>query len=196
MRTKIRHIERNYPINWNSEIRPRILQRDKYTCQHCGKKHNQIYLDLDKIKYMKTLLQVAHLDHDKWNKDIKDERLLSLCEVCHAKNDSKYKQEQIRITSGRRHKIFSLFRNSNPKSNYFIECAIKEIKKEREKFKLSIRDMSFEFRESIEQYEFIENGGFVKDFTSFCKYEDKFRAKFVLHVVGGVEELTLIDKNV
>jgi hypothetical protein len=72
-----------YPPNWLSEIRPYILKRDKYTCQHCGKKHNQIYYDFDLERPVRVVLQVAHLDHDSKNWKVKMNRLKSLCGKCH-----------------------------------------------------------------------------------------------------------------
>ena len=76
-----------YPPNWLTEIRPYILKRDKYTCQHCGRKHKQYYINFDKEKNSQCILQVAHLDHDPENWNISMKRLLSLCQECHLKYD-------------------------------------------------------------------------------------------------------------
>lgn len=93
----------NYPENWEDEIRPRILKRDKYACQHCGLKHRGTYIytkDNHRLKVteeegkeakgegekvVKIFLQVAHLDHNPKNNE--DDNLLSLCNGCHLMND-------------------------------------------------------------------------------------------------------------
>lgn len=92
-----------YPDNWEDTIRPAILKRDNYTCQHCGLKHRGLYLcnndgtftKIDKEEFIeaqrfgqktkKVFLQVAHLDHNPAN--IEDNNLLSLCCGCHLNND-------------------------------------------------------------------------------------------------------------
>jgi len=96
-----------YPENWNDTIRPRILKRDKFQCQHCDIKHRQYVLIDQQNKVVKiepdehrelkeagmntyrVYLQVAHLDNDKNN--CSDENLLSLCPRCHLRNDKKFK---------------------------------------------------------------------------------------------------------
>lgn len=97
-----------YAPDWKDTIRPAILKRDDYKCQHCGishrstvyKKTNGGYQVLDdftkewakanKKKVFTLYLQVAHLDHNKQNNDPKN--LLSLCPYHHAKYDSEQKK--------------------------------------------------------------------------------------------------------
>ena len=61
-----------YPPNFKSEIRPRIIERDKFSCRKCGADlHNN-------PKY----LHVHHKDADKRNNI--DSNLESLCIKCHS----------------------------------------------------------------------------------------------------------------
>lgn len=62
---------------WRKRSRE-IMQRDKFTCQLCGKKH--VRLNVHHIKYLKGI--------DYW--DYPDELLMTVCEVCHAKIHGKY----------------------------------------------------------------------------------------------------------
>jgi hypothetical protein len=92
-----------YPPNWK-EIRARILERDQNKCKFCDVPNNAfIYrpykkrkewrlmpdgheadaMVFDGIKFTKIVLTIAHLDHDKLNHDVKDERLAALCQRCH-----------------------------------------------------------------------------------------------------------------
>ena len=67
----------DYPDNWN-EIRERILKRANHCCEHCGVPNYTV-----KSNGTKVVLTIAHLDHDKENHDVKDERLAALCQKCH-----------------------------------------------------------------------------------------------------------------
>jgi hypothetical protein len=122
-----------YPPNWLTEIRPRILKRDKNKCKFCNvpnkrvifrgfyvdpmtKNNIEVYQDFDgrvfsadnsmllfkdhhcsidplsgneNQKAIKVVLTIAHLDHDEWNHDVKDERLAALCQRCHLRYDAK-----------------------------------------------------------------------------------------------------------
>lgn len=98
----------NYAENWEDEIRPDILKRDKYKCQGCGLKHRGLYLvqesgkllEIDKEEYIeamrndevvrKIILQVAHLDHNPNNNDYAN--LKSFCPRCHFRNDRIFNQ--------------------------------------------------------------------------------------------------------
>lgn len=92
-----------YPADWK-EIRKRILERENNCCKWClvanhtfiyrphkGKKdwrlmpegHEADAMALDGFKFTKIILTIAHLDHDKLNHDVKDERLAALCQRCH-----------------------------------------------------------------------------------------------------------------
>jgi len=94
-----------YPPNWLSEIRPRILERDNRTCQHCGNKENDICYDSITKKTIRIILHIAHLDRDAENWDVTDDRLLALCGSCHLRYDAPHR------THGERKKT---------KQNYFI----------------------------------------------------------------------------
>ena len=65
-------IPRAYPSAYTASLRRRVLQRDGYTCQHCG---------------TKDTLTVHHIDHDKFNNDPCN--LICLCNPCNqqAKTD-------------------------------------------------------------------------------------------------------------
>lgn len=96
----------DYPDNWSTEIRPRILERDGNRCIFCKVPNYAIIyrpekgkvdwkhapegmeaeaLALDGIKFVKIILTTAHLDHDHTNNI--DENLGSLCQRCHLKHD-------------------------------------------------------------------------------------------------------------
>jgi 5-methylcytosine-specific restriction endonuclease McrA len=92
-----------YAANWADMVRPSILMRDNYKCRHCGIEHRHWYyidqygdyrpMHKDLVNdYLKkgirvrfTYLQVAHLDHNPANNE--HSNLISLCDVCHLKND-------------------------------------------------------------------------------------------------------------
>jgi 5-methylcytosine-specific restriction endonuclease McrA len=102
----------DYPPNWK-EIRERILKRANHCCEHCGannrfiRKRDRIepgpqemdmYFSLARHGYSKAqamarmgftevVLTIAHLDHDKENWDVTDDRLAALCQRCHLKYD-------------------------------------------------------------------------------------------------------------
>jgi len=116
-----------YPKNWFSEIRPRILERDRNRCVECHvPNHALIYrpyknssawllapegheadaMALDGVKFVKIVLTVAHLDHDHNNSA--DNNLAALCQRCHLKHDihqhvnnrkygRKWKRDQLEI---------------------------------------------------------------------------------------------------
>ena len=105
---------KNYPANWLSEIRPRILAREGNCCQKCGIENGLLgwrvpggafytvedfeskYIpsaDVDalakvmkkKPKPYKIVLTVAHLDHILI--DHSDSNLAALCQRCHLNFD-------------------------------------------------------------------------------------------------------------
>lgn len=106
---------KHYPEDW-PEIRKRILERDSHCCKQCGVKNYSVgnwtkdghFLVQEKcesfenaktlkeclnkeylphIKHIIIILTIAHLDHDEWNHDVKDDRLAALCQRCHLKYD-------------------------------------------------------------------------------------------------------------
>lgn len=105
---------RNYPENWLSEIRPRILERENHCCKFCGIANRLLgwrvpggrfytpeqwaagYIPLDdedalvkvmakKPKPYRIILTVAHLDHGLSNHT--DDNLAALCQRCHLNHD-------------------------------------------------------------------------------------------------------------
>lgn len=65
---------RDYEHNFPESLREKVRQRDKYTCQDCGKKQTELNGGLKR-------LDVHHIDFDKKNSMI--ENLVSLCRECH-----------------------------------------------------------------------------------------------------------------
>lgn len=99
---------REYPPNWLTEIRPRILERARNRCEWCGvenganvavrKDGNREVLGFDVlpkpadtlreiVHVVRVVLTVAHLDHDKLNHAVTDNRLAALCQRCHLNYD-------------------------------------------------------------------------------------------------------------
>jgi len=135
---------KNYPTNWFSEIRPRILERAKNCCEQCFVKNYEIILrgELNGIKVFQTddgkifnsengekigenyfgevnkstkakltkiILTIAHLDNDKENFEVKDERLKALCQRCHLSLDKEIHAEKRRETLNKKKQINKLF---------------------------------------------------------------------------------------
>lgn len=96
-----------YPADWKTIIRPSILARDQFVCQHCGIGHGWRvvktasggYSKVDDFiesvngyegqKIFRVWLHIAHLDHIKEN--IEPSNLLTLCPYHHAKYDKHQK---------------------------------------------------------------------------------------------------------
>lgn len=105
-----------YPDNWHTEIRPRILRRANNCCEFCGLengsrvfsiknngktywlKDNELKTD-DIFKPVTVVLTIAHLDHDEENKNVTDDRLAALCQLCHLRYDGKEKANRRRLSS-------------------------------------------------------------------------------------------------
>ncbi len=79
-----------YPANWLTEIRPRIMRRAgelrtidgivrEAHCEWCGVENHRPNPRTGSL----VVLTVAHLDHDKDNHDVADDRLAALCQGCH-----------------------------------------------------------------------------------------------------------------
>lgn len=49
------------------------------------------FLPADKVKTVRVVLTVAHLDHDEENHNVSDDRLKALCQYCHLNYDAKEK---------------------------------------------------------------------------------------------------------
>lgn len=111
-----------YPPNWE-QIRTRILQRARHCCEWC-EVPNYAYRfiwngeasprvidgeDMQSIREMKSYLEdtphtmtrivltIAHLDHDEYNWDVKDDRLVALCQRCHVRYDVQEKRRRQRV---------------------------------------------------------------------------------------------------
>ena len=105
---------KKYPKNWK-EIRERILERAENKCECCGLqnaikvisykiKNKTFWVTIEKwfnnqlkmipYKEVKVVLTIAHLDHDETNHDVKDKRLMALCQLCHLRYDAKEKQKR------------------------------------------------------------------------------------------------------
>lgn len=120
-----------YPSNWETEIRPRILKRANSCCENCGvnqytvgyrnAKGDLIPLIIahthsegaelrDRMKavmHKKVIvirIQIAHLNNDEWNQEVKDEDLAALCEKCHFSHDRI--DNQNRKTYGKHYKRY------------------------------------------------------------------------------------------
>ena len=95
-----------YPPNWKSEIRPRILERDGNCCKFCGVENHAFGIrlesgkflplegmeleaaDADGLKVIQIVLTVAHLQNPD-PMDCRDENLAALCQKCHIAYDTK-----------------------------------------------------------------------------------------------------------
>jgi hypothetical protein len=62
-----------YSIDWTRSLRISIRERDKYTCQLCGKKQGDRAFD------------VHHIDYNKLN--CNSDNLITLCNKCHRKTN-------------------------------------------------------------------------------------------------------------
>ncbi len=63
-----------YGLEFNNQLKRKILERDNNICQECGKK-------------TKRKLDVHHIDYNKRNN--KENNLISLCKSCHSKTNFK-----------------------------------------------------------------------------------------------------------
>jgi len=114
---------KKYPPNWLKEIRPRIMLRAGNKCEFegCGREHLShvfaakisgkiewfksvedakeaspyTYFD----KPIKVVLTIAHLDHDETNHEVKDERLMAMCQIHHLRYDAKEKYRRLQLTN-------------------------------------------------------------------------------------------------
>lgn len=94
---------KKYPPNWKTEIRPRILKRANDCCESCGlpngcyvNKHSREMQLSDEEDSIRIVLTIAHLDHDEENWNVKDERLMAMCQKCHINYDAPEKARRRR----------------------------------------------------------------------------------------------------
>lgn len=98
---------KNYPPDWKTVIRPRILARAKNRCEWCGVANGQRgFRDRDGefitaneyaegkgnfgenaefVTTLKIVLTIAHIDQDVTNND--PGNLVALCQRCHLRHD-------------------------------------------------------------------------------------------------------------
>lgn len=99
---------KRYPANW-MEIRSRILKRAGNCCEICGVENYSNVKCFRKLeRQIKIVLTIAHLDHDEDNHEVKDDRLMALCQACHIKYDSKEKVRRKRIKKRNAEKIMEI----------------------------------------------------------------------------------------
>lgn len=68
-----------YGVEFNKELKDKIIKKDGYCCQECGKTNKQHKKDSNKT------LAIHHIDYDKNNSN--ENNLISLCFSCHAKTN-------------------------------------------------------------------------------------------------------------
>jgi len=104
-----------YPPNWETEIRPRILERDGHKCKEC-KVPNYAYRNnktgewtlnemqaetwacVDEAKVVRIILTIAHAnDPDPMN--CQDDNLAALCQRCHNQLDANMRARNRRAKS-------------------------------------------------------------------------------------------------
>lgn len=103
----------DYPPNWKTEIRPRILERENHCCKFCGVPNyaiidrdgddpRQVYGEFDGYGEARkalpnfpdcivVVLTIMHLDHDTSNNA--DENLAAGCQRCHNRHDSRHRRK-------------------------------------------------------------------------------------------------------
>lgn len=75
-----------------------------------GEYINSDYLgSLENPKGTKVILTIAHLDHDKENHDVSDDRLKALCQRCHLGYDMEKHQKNRQETMNKRKGLSDLF---------------------------------------------------------------------------------------
>ncbi len=67
--------DRDYPMEFDEELKEQIRDRDNHICRLCGKTEQE----------NKTAMDVHHINHDKF--DLQWINLISLCKSCHGKTE-------------------------------------------------------------------------------------------------------------
>lgn len=123
---------KNYPVNWKTEIRPAILERDNNCCKFCGVENYSFgYRDnngnwvTEKVfnglnssdgdelfngkfpKRIRIILTIMHLDHDTTNNNY--DNLAAGCQKCHLNYDKEHHNKNTRATITKKKKLQSLF---------------------------------------------------------------------------------------
>lgn len=92
-----------YPSNWD-EIRARIIARAGNRCEG-SPKYPECRAENHKphpVTGSKVVLTIGHMDHDKENREVSDDRLRAWCQKCHLGFDIKIHAENRKY--GRNHK--------------------------------------------------------------------------------------------
>lgn len=111
---------KRYPPHWE-EIRTRILRRARHRCEWCqvpnyayrftyngtervidgedvqSVREMMVYLEDTPHTMTRIVLTIAHLDHDEYNWDVVDDRLVALCQRCHVRYDVQEKRRRRRV---------------------------------------------------------------------------------------------------
>jgi len=119
---------KKYDPKWKSEIRPRILERDKNCCKVCGVENGALIYrnnnDKEKFEYWPEgmeseswsldgrkstliVLTIAHLNHDI--EDNRDENLAALCQLHHLRLDIQHHKKSRKESARKKKKLQSLF---------------------------------------------------------------------------------------
>lgn len=69
-----------YSIEFNNQLKLKIRERDKFTCQKCGMKEKE------NIQKYNRVLEIHHIDYDKQN--CKEDNLITLCKICNCKTNA------------------------------------------------------------------------------------------------------------
>lgn len=109
---------KNYPADWKTVIRPRILHREGHCCKWCGVLNKSdlprkccTKPDYDERQKCRTcgkrrprvVLTIAHLDHNPKNND--DDNLAALCQRCHLAYDQVHHAKNARITRQKKREL-------------------------------------------------------------------------------------------
>lgn len=110
---------KRYPPEWDIIV-SKVLIRAKCRCERCGLRNKSTVYSIslyvkdvsryksksiwfrnkmdaeredmyNNIKSVKVILTIAHLDHDEENWDVKMDRLMAMCQLCHLRYDAKEK---------------------------------------------------------------------------------------------------------
>lgn len=80
-------VDRKYSEDWTERLRDTVREKDRHICKLCG-----IHQDEED-----TLLDVHHIDYDKYNCNLNN--LVTLCRSCHIRtNNRSYWQQILTIT--------------------------------------------------------------------------------------------------